>query len=68
MTRSIAVAALLAAVSACAQPPVEPAPPVALVNPATAGFEAYCGPIWSVYRQGYQYIPCPPGSRYPGAQ
>ena len=30
--------------------------------PPAGGFIPYCGPIWSVDRQGYLYIPCPPGS------
>ena len=64
MTRSIAVAALLAAsVAACAQKPVEP-PPVAAAPPMPASFIPYCGPVWSVGRQGYVYIPCPDGTNY----
>jgi hypothetical protein len=65
MTRSIAFAALLAAsVAACAQKPVEPAPPVAAANPTPTGFIPYCGPIWSVGRQGYVDIPCADGGNY----
>ena len=70
MTRSIVLAALLgAALAACAQ---NPAPPPAVadssVNSLISGFEPYCGPIWSVGKQGYVIIPCPPGSTYPGGQ
>jgi hypothetical protein len=63
MTKSIALAALLVVLAACARPP---APPVAnLDNYALAGaFDPYCGPIWLVDRQGYVYLPCPPGSGY----
>jgi hypothetical protein len=69
MTRSIVFAALLvAALAACAQNPAPaPAVPDSSVNSLTSGFEPYCGPIWSVDKQGYVYIPCPPGSTYPGA-
>jgi hypothetical protein len=64
MTRSIALAALLAAsVGACAQKPAEP-PPVAAVNPVAHAFDPYCGPTWSVGRQGYVQIPCPDGGTY----
>lgn len=56
MTRSIAFATLLAAVlGGCAQKPAEPPPPpVATVT----SFVPYCGPVWSVSRQGYVRIPC----------
>ena len=67
MTRSIALATLLAAALAgCAQKPAEA--PVAAANPAAtaASFVPYCGPIWSVDRQGYVEIPCPAGSDYDG--
>jgi hypothetical protein len=65
MTRSIAVAALLAAtVAACAQKPVEPPPVAAATPPAPASFIPYCGPVWSVGRQGYIYIPCADGGNY----
>jgi len=61
MTKSILFAALLAAaLAACAQPPVPP--PADQANSLTSGFIPYCGPTWSVLRQGYVYIPCPPGS------
>jgi hypothetical protein len=64
MTRSIAFVALLAAaVAGCAQKPVEP-PPVAAANPTTTGFIPYCGPVWSVGRQGYVNIPCADGGNY----
>ena len=66
MTRSIAFALLIAAtVAACARQPVPP-PAVAVESAAVPGFVAYCGPIWSVGKQGYIEIPCPPGSNYPG--
>lgn len=32
-----------------------------------SAFVPYCGPVWSVGKQGYVIIPCPPGSNYPGA-
>jgi len=55
MTRSIAFAALLAAALAgCAQKPAEP-PPAATVT----SLVPYCGPVWSVSRQGYVQPPCP---------
>jgi hypothetical protein len=62
--KSVAVAVLLlAAVAACGQQPVEPTP-VAAVNPAIRAFQPYCGPVWSVPRQGYVNIPCPTGTSY----
>jgi hypothetical protein len=73
MTKSILLAALLAAtLGGCgwwhpeaAQPP---APPSATdVESLKSGFVPYCGPLWSVPKQGYINIPCPPGSNYPGA-
>ena len=68
MTRSIAFATLFAAALAgCAQKPVEP-PAVAAANPAITGFVPYCGPVWSVGRQGYVQIPCPAGTNYDGAR
>lgn len=64
MMRSIAFAALLAAaLAACAQKPAAP-PPVAAADPITSGFISYCGPVWSVGRQGYVNIPCPDGTSY----
>ena len=63
--KSVAVAVLLlAAVAACAQKPVEPAPVAIASPPVTGGFLPYCGPVWSVGRQGYVNIPCPPGTPY----
>ena len=65
MTKSILAAALLAAaLAACAQRPVPPAAADITVNSLTSGFVPYCGPTWSVGRQGYVSIPCPPGSGY----
>ena len=64
MTRSIAFAALLAvSVAGCAQKPVAP-PPAAAANLNPSGFNPYCGPVWSVGRQGYVEIPCPAGTNY----
>jgi hypothetical protein len=70
MARSIVFAALLVGtLAACTQQPVPP-PAVAAdpVTSLTSAFVPYCGPIWSVDKQGYLIIPCPPGSYYPGAQ
>ncbi|WP_428673601.1 hypothetical protein [Reyranella sp.] len=68
MSRSIAVAILsAAALTACAQKPAEP-PPVAAAPPEAMSFISYCGPVWSVGRQGYLQIPCPPDVNYLGAQ
>jgi hypothetical protein len=64
MTRSIAFATLLAAALAgCAQKPAEP-PPAATVT----SLVPYCGPVWSVSRQGYVRIPCPGEPGYGGAR
>lgn len=64
MTRSIAFATLLAAALAgCAQKPAEP-PPVAAADPGVSSFISYCGPVWSIDRQGYIRIPCPAGTNY----
>jgi hypothetical protein len=69
MTRSIVFAGLLAAaLAACAQQPVPPPAADSSLGSLTSGFESYCGPIWSVGKQGYVIIPCPPGSTYPGTQ
>ena len=48
------VVLLAAALTACAQKPAEPPPPATV-----ASFVPYCGPVWSVSRQGYVRIPCP---------
>ena len=63
MTRSIALATLLAALAGCAQKPAEP-PPVAAADAGVTGFISYCGPVWSVGRQGYVQVPCPAGTNY----
>ena len=70
MTRSIVLAGLLAAtLGACARQPAPPPPvPDSSVTSLTSSFVPYCGPVWSVGKQGYLLIPCPPGSYYPGAQ
>jgi hypothetical protein len=70
MPRSIVFAALLAtALAACARNPAPVAPPApeTSVDSLKSAFVPYCGPVWSVGKQGYVYIPCPPGSTYPGA-
>lgn len=70
MTRSVIFAGLLAVtLAACSQPQqaqnnMAAAPaPVAAAAPAAAaapsGFLPYCGPVWSVPRQGYVNLPCP---------
>jgi len=74
MTKSILCALLLSAtLSGCrwymhpeaAQPP---APAAATdVESLKSSFVPYCGPLWSVGKQGYVILPCPPGSDYPGA-
>lgn len=74
MTKSILCALLLSAtLSGCgwymrpeaAQPP---APAAATdVESLKSSFVPYCGPVWSVGKQGYVIIPCPPDSNYPGA-
>ena len=64
MTKPILIAALLAAaLAACAQPPAPTSTDTA-ANSLTSGFVPYCGPVWSVGKQGYVHIPCPPGSDY----
>lgn len=74
MTKSILLASLLSiSLGGCgwyirpeaAQVPA--APSVTDVDSLKAGFVPYCGPIWSVAKQGYVLLPCPPGSNYPGA-
>jgi len=68
MKKSIVVAAVVfTMLGACAQNTVQP-PPASSADSLISGFEPYCGPIWSVVAQGYRYIPCPPGSTYPGAR
>jgi hypothetical protein len=63
MTKSILfVAALAAALAACAQGPAPPPTADVGANSLTSGFVPYCGPTWLVGKQGYVYIPCPPGS------
>ena len=71
MTKSIVFSALLGlvlALAACAQnqavPPTATAAETTASSLATSGFVPYCGPIWSVERQGYLFIPCPPGIGY----
>jgi hypothetical protein len=48
-----------------AQPPAVPAG--ADVESLKSSFVPYCGPVWSVGKQGFVIISCPPGSNYPGA-
>lgn len=74
MTKSILFAALLAVpLGGCGwylspEGPQAPAPASAAdVESLKSGFVPYCGPIWSVGKQGYVLLPCPPGSNYPGA-
>ena len=65
MTKIVFAAVVVCALAACAQS--APQPPTAVDNAAnalTSGFEPYCGPIWSVDKQGYVTIPCPSGSGY----
>ena len=65
MTRSIVGTVLIGVVLAACSAPAVRSPQAA--EPAasfTAGFEPYCGQIWSVAKQGYLEIPCPPGSGY----
>jgi hypothetical protein len=74
MTKSILIAALLSAtLGGCGwfirpeavQPP-GPASATDLESLKSA-FVPYCGPVWSVGKQGYINIACPPGSNYLGA-
>jgi hypothetical protein len=53
---------VLASLAGCARPAVPP--PDTAAAAAVSGFAPYCGPVWSVARQGYVLIPCPPGSGY----
>lgn len=65
MVKSILATALLAAtLGACARNPAPPAVSDSVANATATGFVPYCGPVWSVGRQGYVHIPCPPGSGY----
>ena len=73
MTKSIMFAALLAVpLGGCGwylspEAAQAPAPPSAVdLDSLKSGFVPFCGPIWSVGKQGYVLIPCPPGSNYPG--
>jgi hypothetical protein len=71
MTKSLFFAALLAAsLGACGWilPAPSPTPTPDTANSSlVSGFVPYCGPVWSVGKQGYVNLPCPPGSNYPGA-
>jgi len=65
MTRSIACATLLAAALAgCAKKPAEPPPVAAAPVPGPNALISYCGPVWSIDRQGYVQVPCPAGTNY----
>ena len=74
MTKSILFAALLAVpLGGCgwyilpegAQAPAAPNP--VDLESLKSGFVPYCGPAWSVGKQGYVILGRPPGSNYPGA-
>jgi hypothetical protein len=74
MTKSFLLAALLTAsvgsLAGCGYfPAVAPPQAAPMPDPAAlaSSFVPYCGPVWSVGKQGYINIPCPPGSNYPGA-
>ncbi|MBS0522441.1 MAG: hypothetical protein JSS04_02310 [Proteobacteria bacterium] len=74
MTKSILLAALLSSTLGGCGWMIRPEAAQAPTPSAAAGLESlkssfvpYCGPVWSVGRQGYVDIPCPPGSDYPGA-
>ena len=76
MKKSILLAALLSAtlpLGGCGwffRPEAAQAPAPAAggdVESLKSSFVPYCGPLWSVGKQGYVIIPCPPGSNYPGA-
>jgi hypothetical protein len=67
MTRSIALAALVAAaVAGCARAPAEP-PAAAAADSVPLKFVPYCGQTWSVGAQGYLDTPCPAGINYGGS-
>ena len=65
MAKSILFAVpLVVALAGCAQfTALRPAPPPPADGPAAfvPGFTPYCGPTWSVDKQGYVDIPCPGG-------
>ena len=74
MTKSILLVALLAIpLGGCGwyfrpEAAHPPGPPSATdLEPLKSAFVPYCGPVWSVPRQGYVNIPCPPDSNYLGA-
>jgi hypothetical protein len=71
MTKSVLFAALLAAsLGGCGwlPGPASTTPtPDTMYSSLSSGFVPYCGPVWSVGKQGYVNLPCPPGSNYPGA-
>jgi hypothetical protein len=67
MARSTVLIVLLAAALAACSQAEAPLPPTAIaVESLKSAFVPYCGPVWSVGKQGYVLIPCPPGSNYPG--
>ena len=74
MTKSILSAVLLSTMlSGCGwyfrPEAAQPQAPAAAtdVESLKSSFVPYCGPLWSVGKQGYVILPCPPGSDYPGA-
>jgi hypothetical protein len=71
MTKSIFLAALLSVpLGGCGwylRPEAAQAPAPPSATDVESGFVPYGGPIWSVPKQGYVLLPCPPGSNYPGA-
>lgn len=69
MARSTVLIVLLGAgLAGCSQgAAVPPSPAETSLDSLKSAFVPYCGPVWSVGKQGYVYIPCPPGSNYPGA-
>jgi hypothetical protein len=64
MTKSIAFTALLVGLAGCARTPAPPPVPADQATALSSAFDPYCGPIWLVAKQGYVYLPCPPGSGY----